>query len=278
MSLVHDNEALDFANRKANLLNKPIDLYPSLSLPKFDSNVTGYQPIRIPEFRSKYSPKLSEENGGGDPLPDLITIQGRVSKIRKSGKGLLFYDVVQDSTKLQVVINQKKLINSVKEKKENIQEIEEEKDYIDIEKFVSLHSYFRRGDIVSISGKPWKTPRGELSLLADHPAVLLSPCFHPIPLKALNQDSAATKHNRVVNFLSSHEARYVLVMRSQILQYIRNFFINRGFLEVQTPTLSSNATGATARPFLTELNFSGTPQERNFRRCLLVVATAMTAT
>lgn len=258
MSLVHENEALDFANRKANLLTKPIDLYPSLSLLSFDSNITGYQAVRIPEFRSKYGPQLSgdEKSNGGDPLPDLITVQGRVSKIRKSGKGLLFYDLIQDSTKLQAVINQKKLVNSSFNKEE--EEQTEQQNLIDIEKFINLHSYFRRGDIVSISGKPWKTPRGELSLLADHPATLLSPCFHPIPLKALNQDSAATKHNRVVNFLSSKEARYVIVMRSQILQYIRNFFFNKGFLEVQTPTLSNNATGATARPFLTELNFSGT--------------------
>lgn len=152
-SITHQTEALDFANRKQSLLSSR-DLYPLLS----SSTPTDSLRIRIPDFRAQWESKATHE----EPSDYLLTVQGRVRRIRKSGKGLMFMDVYQDSTKLQVIVNRQKA---------NMPE----------DVYESEHSILRRGDIVSVTGRPWKTKTGELSLLADRPATLLAPCLHPIP-------------------------------------------------------------------------------------------------
>ena len=138
--LTPEAEALDFANRKEHLLNSGRELYPLLGT----TRVNGQPPaIRVPEFRAQWESKATHET----PADTSYTIQGRVKTIRKSGKGLIFIDLVQDFTKLQIVVNRDKAGLS--------QEI-----------FDSEHAFLRRGDIVSTTGRPWRTKSGELSLLA----------------------------------------------------------------------------------------------------------------
>lgn len=90
------------------------------------------------------------------------------------------------------------------------------------EEFESAHHLFRRGDIVSVCGRPWKTARGELSLLADRSVALLAPCLHPIPTNL--QNTATRRQNRVVDLLANQEARNVLLVRSSIIRFIRDFW------------------------------------------------------
>lgn len=182
--------------------------------------------VRIPQFRNDWESKAVFE----EPAKDRITIQGRVKSLRKSGKGLIFLDVIQDLTKLQVVINRQKA---------NLEQ----------EVFDTEHSFLRRGDIVSVTGHPWRTKSGELSLLADKPAQLLTPCLHPLPTNLKNVTTRS--HNRVVDLAVNKESRDMLLIRSTVLSYIREFFGSRGFLEVQTPMLADRASGATANPFVT---------------------------
>lgn len=115
--------------------------------------------------------------------------------------------------------------------------------------FDSEHSFLRRGDIVSVTGQPWRTKAGELSLLADNPAQLLAPCLHPLPTNQLN--ATTRSHNRVVDLAVNKDSRDMLMVRSTVMSYIREFFVDRGFLEVQTPMLADRASGATANPFTT---------------------------
>lgn len=221
--LTPEAEALDFANRKEHLLNSGRELYPLLGT----TRVNGQPPaIRVPEFRAQWESKATHET----PADTSYTIQGRVKTIRKSGKGLIFIDIVQDFTKLQIVVNRDKAGLS--------QEI-----------FDSEHAFLRRGDIVSTTGRPWRTKSGELSLLADGTVKLMTPCLHPLPLNLTNATTRA--HNRVVDLAANAHSRDVLRARSTVMAYIREFFGARGFMEVQTPMLADRASGATATPFTT---------------------------
>ncbi|ANB15888.1 lysine--tRNA ligase KRS1 [Sugiyamaella lignohabitans] len=119
----------------------------------------------------------------------------------------------------------------------------------DVDKFTEAHNLFRRGDIITATGRPWRTKSGEFSILASEQARLLSPCLHPLPTE-LNE--ANRLHNRVVDLSVNTEARDTLLARSTIISSVRKFFEERDFIEVQTPILSSHTGGATAEPFLTE--------------------------
>lgn len=222
-SITPESEALDFANRKKTLLESDRTLYPLLGT----TRRVDAQAVRIPEFRNQWEPQAVYEQ----PSDTTVTVQGRVRTIRKSGKGLIFLDVIQDLTKLQVVVNKTKA-------------------GLSDEDFINEHSFLRRGDIVSVSGQPWRTKSGELSLLADSTVKLLAPCFHPIPTNL--QNSTTRSHNRVVDLAANKESRDVLRVRSLVIKYIRSFFDERGFMEVQTPILADKASGATANPFVTK--------------------------
>ncbi|KAI5302588.1 hypothetical protein KEM56_000540 [Ascosphaera pollenicola] len=101
----------------------------------------------------------------------------------------------------------------------------------------------------AITGKPHRTGRGELSLLATELPQLLSPCLNTIPI--WNHETEDTLYDRHVELLASPSAADILRARSTIVQTIRQFFLNQSFMEVNTPIIASAAGGAVARPFKT---------------------------
>ncbi|KAI9652158.1 MAG: hypothetical protein M1829_001829 [Trizodia sp. TS-e1964] len=125
------------------------------------------------------------------------------------------------------------------------------------EEFRSLHSYLKAGErkegdtitLYAITGIPHRTDRGELSLLATAIPNLLSPSLHQLPEELL--DPETKRRNRHTELLINQQAADTLRLRSHIVQYLRNFFIQDGFYEVETPILAESASGAVARPFLT---------------------------
>lgn len=84
---------------------------------------------------------------------------------------------------------------------------------------------------------------------------MLSPCLHQFPVQNPPGDATSEKEpqflDRHVDMLANHEARHLLLRRSQIIRQMRDFLTLQGFLEVQTPILSTGAGGALARPFET---------------------------
>ena len=81
---------------------------------------------------------------------------------------------------------------------------------------------------------------------------MLSPCQRPLPVDGELKDVGARLRQRHVDLLVNKEYRAKLVTRAGVIHQIRRFFEDRGFLEVETPVLSTNSSGAAARPFLTE--------------------------
>jgi len=118
---------------------------------------------------------------------------------------------------------------------------------------------FDRGDIVGASGTLFKTKTGELSVKCDS-VRLLAKALRPLPEKFHGMtDQEQRYRQRHVDLITNPQARDVFVKRSRIVQAIREFFVARGFLEVETPMMHPIPGGAAARPFATHHNALGMP-------------------
>jgi lysyl-tRNA synthetase, class II len=110
------------------------------------------------------------------------------------------------------------------------------------------------GDIVGATGTLFKTRTGELSVKCDG-VRLLSKALRPLPEKFHGMtDTEQRYRQRHVDLITNSAARDVFVKRSQVVQAIREFFVARGFLEVETPMMHPIPGGAAARPFATHHN------------------------
>jgi len=110
------------------------------------------------------------------------------------------------------------------------------------------------GDIVGATGHLFKTRTGELSVKVS--AIrLLSKSLRPLPEKFHGLTDQEQKYRqRYVDLITNRESLDVFVKRSQIVQAIREFFVGRGYLEVETPMMHAIPGGAAARPFVTHHN------------------------
>jgi len=107
------------------------------------------------------------------------------------------------------------------------------------------------GDIIGAEGVIFRTKAGELSIKVDN-IRLLTKSIRPLPEKFHGLSDQEVKYRqRYIDLIMSEESRDKFRMRSQIVSYIRNFLIERQFLEVETPMMQAIPGGATARPFST---------------------------
>ncbi|MEZ5535743.1 MAG: lysine--tRNA ligase [Thiolinea sp.] len=110
------------------------------------------------------------------------------------------------------------------------------------------------GDIVAVEGVLFRTQTGELSVKADT-VQLLTKSLRPLPEKFHGlSDQEQRYRQRYLDLIMSEESRAAFKLRSEIISYIRNFFIQRDYLEVETPMLQVIPGGAAARPFVTHHN------------------------
>lgn len=110
------------------------------------------------------------------------------------------------------------------------------------------------GDIVGIKGTIFKTKMGEISIHATS-VELLSKSLKPLPEKFHGLTDTDTRYRqRYVDLIMNENVKDTFIKRSKIITEIRKFLDNRGFMEVETPMLVSNAGGAAARPFNTHYN------------------------
>ena len=110
------------------------------------------------------------------------------------------------------------------------------------------------GDIVGVCGEVFKTKTGEISVHATE-ITLLSKSLQVLPEKFHGlTDTDIRYRQRYVDLIMNPEVKETFIKRSQILKEVRNFLDGRGFMEVETPMLVSNAGGAAARPFETHYN------------------------
>lgn len=179
--------------------------------------------ISIPEFIARYQHLKNTE------VSDTATsIAGRVMTVRCSSKKLFFIEMTADGSNVQVLADASKF----------------QGDW-------SVLATVRRGDIIGVKGLSTRSKTGELSIL-PHDLQILSPCLQLLPHGV---DSKELRYrNRYLDLILRPKTRHIFATRSKIINYIRRFLDERGFLEVETPMMSLEVGGATAKPFKTHHN------------------------
>jgi len=224
-----DDEDLDPSQYKANREQQIKQLETSGGNPyphKF--NVSH----RLPDFASEFDP-ITEP--GTHLSENLVTVAGRVQSIRGQGK-LMFYDIRGDGAQLQLMASLK--------------------DYAaGAEAFDEINNTIKRGDIIGARGYAGKSKTGQLSLFPVE-LILLSPCLHMLPKANAGGQGGITNmetryRQRYLDLIVNSDIRQVFERRSQIINYIRKYFNDRHFLEVETPMMNMIPGGAVAKPFVT---------------------------
>ncbi len=110
------------------------------------------------------------------------------------------------------------------------------------------------GDIVGVSGVLMRTNKGELTVEANA-IEMLTKSVRPLPEKFHGLTDMETRYRqRYVDLIMNDDSRQVFKIRSKVVQAIREFFLERDFMEVETPMMHPIPGGATARPFVTHHN------------------------
>jgi len=227
----NDEEELDptkyFENRKTYLLKK-MEAGENPFPHKFEVTIT------LPEFIKKYADITKK----GEFLDEVVQVAGRVNSIRKSGASLIFYDIKSGDAKIQIYVN-----------KQN---------HKGTKSFEDTHDPIRRGDFIGVIGHPGRTnpkdKEGELSVSATD-VIPLSYCLHMLPKVETGLKETETRfRQRYLDLLMNPEVKRNFVMRNNIINYVRQFLLDRKFIEVETPQMNMIPGGANARPFITHHN------------------------
>jgi len=110
------------------------------------------------------------------------------------------------------------------------------------------------GDIIGAKGILFKTKTDELSVRVNS-IELLTKALRPLPEKFKGLSDQETRYRqRYIDLITNDDTRKTFALRSKIITYIRNFMLQKDFMEVETPMMQAIPGGATARPFTTYHN------------------------
>ncbi len=160
-----------------------------------------------------------------------VVVAGRIMAIRNHGK-TAFLTIRDSKGDIQIYLRQDEIT---------------EKEY-------KLFELLDLGDIIGIEGTVFKTHKGEISLRTQK-LELLSKSLHPLPNKWQGLKDAELRYrHRYVDLIMNEGVRETFRKRSRIISCIRNWLMDRGFMEVETPMMQTLYGGAAARPFITHHN------------------------
>ena len=122
------------------------------------------------------------------------------------------------------------------------------------EESYKLFKTYDIGDIIGITGFVFKTRTEEISVHAKE-VILLTKSLRPLPEKFHGlKDPDLRYRQRYTDLIVNPEVKNTFILRSKIMKEIRNFMDEKGYMEVETPMLTTVATGDAARPFITHHN------------------------
>jgi len=160
-----------------------------------------------------------------------VSIAGRIVLKRVMGKAS-FAHIMDSEGKIQIYVRS---------------------DHVDAESYADFKTY-DLGDIIGLKGVVFKTQTGEISVKADE-VILLSKSLRPLPDKRHGlKDPDLRYRQRYIDLIANPDVKKVFYTRSRIMQVIRAYLDEQGFMEVDTPILDTIATGAAAKPFITHHN------------------------
>ncbi len=161
-----------------------------------------------------------------------IVLVGRIRSVRGHGN-LTFSQLQDESSSIQLAISKKE---------------------IGVEEYKNFANLIDVGDFLEIHGTCFVTHKGEKSIMVKK-YVLISKTLLPLPEKFHGLKDIDTRYRkRYLDLLANEEVKQTFIVRSRIINFIRDYFNKEGFLEVDTPTLQSIAGGAIAKPFITHHN------------------------
>lgn len=212
------------AAKRMKMISEGIEPYPA-ELP-----VT----TTIAHVRDEYS-----ELEPGTELDTVVGIAGRVMLLRTSGK--LFFATLQDGpgNRIQVMLSQK---------------------VVGEDAMARFKADVDLGDHIFINGHVGTSRRGELSIFA-HEWQMAAKALRPLPktyTKEDGEEAGLSEENRVrmrhLDLIMRPAARDMIRVRSEVMKSLRANFDDRGYVEIETPTLQPIHGGAAARPFTTHIN------------------------
>ena len=176
------------------------------------------------EFDEKFKEQL-------EPLAVKASVAGRIMAIRDFGKAA-FLQLRDRSGKIQLFVQKNKLGDEV----------------------FAKYREMDVGDIVFGEGTLFKTKTNELSIDLEK-LVLLTKSLRPLPEKFHGITDVEMRYRqRYVDLIMTEASRETFKKRTKIIEEVRRYFNEHGFLEVETPMMHPVAGGATARPFVTHHN------------------------
>ena len=212
-----EKEIYDLRKQKISFLNE----LTSNSFPtKFNESV------KVADVIKEHSEIKDGEHTGVN-----VSIRGRILNARSFGK-LLFYDLLDQSGKIQLLINSGEID----------------------ELYLKLFENFDIGDIIAVNGEIIKTKKGELSIKVNE-TTILSKSLRTLPEKWHGLKDKETRfRQRYLDLIVNPESKRILQTRSNVVRLLREYLHGTEFIEVETPILQSKAGGAIAKPFQTHHN------------------------
>jgi lysyl-tRNA synthetase class 2 len=182
----------------------------------------------VPQVRAKWGEAQAEELEASRVT---VAVAGRIMAIRAQGKAG-FATLQQDGQRLQIYVR----LDAVGEQG------------------FALYKLLDMGDHIGVSGYLFRTRTGELTIHVER-LTFLSKAMLALPEKFHGLADVELRYRqRYVDLFTNLESREVFVKRAKTLKALRQFFDDRGYLEVETPMMQQIAGGAAARPFRTHHN------------------------
>ncbi len=179
----------------------------------------------------KFTPIPVKEIVKSPKIGSKIAVAGRVVGIRRHGK-LVFVDLVDDGYRIQLFLFKKELG----------------------EKFNWFMDNIDLGDFINVYGELFYTKRGELTIRVED-YMLAAKALRSPPVKYGHRimDTEVRYRKRYLDIMMTPQVRRIFETRFKIIEEIRKFMWNQGYIEVETPILQPVYGGATARPFITHV-------------------------
>ncbi|MGB6975323.1 MAG: lysine--tRNA ligase [Terracidiphilus sp.] len=182
----------------------------------------------VPQVRVQWDQSTAEQL---ESHHQTVSVAGRIMAIRAQGKAG-FATLQQEGQRLQIYVR----LDAVGEQG------------------FALYKLLDLGDHIGVSGYLFRTRTGELTIHVDQ-LTFLAKAMLTLPEKFHGLSDVEIRYRqRYVDLFTNLDSREVFVKRAKLLRALRQFFDERGYLEVETPMMQQIAGGAAARPFRTHHN------------------------